>query len=34
MPPITTAAQRAIDQLQERRTGLISAAVTSQIKVY
>jgi type I restriction enzyme S subunit len=30
---LTTAAQRAIDLLQERRTALISAAVTGQIDV-
>lgn len=31
---LTAEAQRAIDLLQERRTALISAAVTGQIKVY
>jgi type I restriction enzyme S subunit len=30
---LTTEAQRAIDLLQERRTALISAAVTGQIDV-
>jgi len=30
---LTTDAQRAIDLLQERRTALISAAVTGQIDV-
>ena len=30
---LTTAAQRAIDLLQERRTALISAAITGQIDV-
>ena len=31
--PLTTEASRAIDLLQERRTALISAAVTGQIDV-